>query len=74
MNSRALASLKVGILHSGSKAENGQQIAAVLSGLAEAGYVDGDNITVTTLWADNDPVLLRNNARSLISLPGAQRR
>ncbi len=61
------APLPVGILHSGVEAVNGQQIAALLKGLAEAGYVDGDNIAINLLWSNNDSQQLATNAATLVT-------
>ena len=56
----------VGILHSGAEDQHRGQIAALIRGLAEAGYVDGDDIMTDPLWADDDRVALRNNADILV--------
>lgn len=57
----------VGFLHSGSSASHGGQYAAFLRGLAEAGYVDGDNVTVTPVWADDDRQKLQTNANAFVT-------
>jgi putative ABC transport system substrate-binding protein len=44
----------VGFLHSGSKEENGKRLALYLKGLAEAGFVDGKNVTIEYRWAEDN--------------------
>ena len=42
----------IGILSSGSPETLGEQFAAFHRGLMEAGYVDGQNVTIEYRWAD----------------------
>jgi putative ABC transport system substrate-binding protein len=42
----------VGYLHFGSPGPFAYQIAAVKQGLAETGYVDGQNVAIETWWAE----------------------
>src|SRR5262245_14121499 len=44
----------IGILNSGSPELLGEQFAAFHRGLREAGYIDGQNVTVEYRWAYND--------------------
>src|SRR5262245_54356555 len=64
-----LAGTKIGILHSGSADAYGQQISALLNGLSDAGYVDGENATIIYKWADNDAQTLAANAAALVQTP-----
>jgi putative ABC transport system substrate-binding protein len=66
---RLLAVPKIGVLHSGAADAYGQQISAFLSGLSDAGYVDGDNVTIQYTWADNVAATLTANAAALVAVP-----
>ena len=44
----------IGILNSGSPESLGEQFAAFHRGLREAGYVDGQNVTIEYRWANDD--------------------
>ena len=57
---------KVGILHSGSQDSHGPHIEALLGAISDAGYVDGDNVTIVPpLFADDDATKLAANAQTL---------
>ncbi len=56
----------VGILHSGSQDAHGPHIDALLGAISDAGYVDGDNVTILApLFSDDDPTKLAANAKTL---------
>jgi len=55
----------IGFLHSGKKANHTTQFNVFKGSLQLAGYVEGQNLTVVDLWADNDPGALQQNARNL---------
>src|SRR6516165_7604364 len=44
----------IGFLNSGSAGSRGEQFAAFDRGLGEAGYVDGQNVTIEYRWANDD--------------------
>jgi len=54
----------VGYLHAGSPGSNANQTAAFRAGLKESGFVDGQNVTIESRWAegvyDRVPALLAN--------------
>jgi putative ABC transport system substrate-binding protein len=43
----------IGMLQSASPEGNARRVHAFLRGLGEVGFVDGKNVTITYLWADN---------------------
>ena len=45
---------RVGFLEAGSHLVNGRFLATFLQGLQQLGYVDGQNVQVTTRWAEGD--------------------
>jgi putative tryptophan/tyrosine transport system substrate-binding protein len=59
----------VGFLHSGSPAMNKYIAAALRKGLAEAGYVEGRNVTIEFRWANNQLRLMPELAADLVGLP-----
>jgi len=70
--SAAAALPVIGILHSGSEDANRPQIAALLTAIANAGYIDGENVTIPDpLYANDNPTTLANNAASLVTGTGA---
>jgi putative tryptophan/tyrosine transport system substrate-binding protein len=61
----------IGFLNSGSAGSRGEQFAAFDRGLKEAGYVDGQNVTVEYRWADDDYTRLPSLAAELVRRPVA---
>jgi putative ABC transport system substrate-binding protein len=61
----------IGFLNSGSTGSRGEQFAAFDRGLKEAGYVDGQNVTVEYRWADDDYTRLPSLAAELARRPVA---
>ena len=61
----------IGFLNSGSAGSRGEQFAAFDRGLKEAGYVDGQNVTVEYRWADDDYTRLPSLAAELARRPVA---
>jgi ABC-type uncharacterized transport system substrate-binding protein len=59
----------VGFLHPGSAAMNKYVAAALRKGLAEAGYVEGRNVTIEFRWANNQLRLMPELAADLVGLP-----
>jgi putative ABC transport system substrate-binding protein len=49
--SRAQTRPVIGFLHAGSPEENQKRVAAFLKGLAEGGFVDGQNVAIDYRWA-----------------------
>lgn len=58
----------VGYLSSRSSSDSAQVVAAFIGGLAEAGYVEGQNTTVEYRWADGDYERLPMLAAGLVKL------
>jgi putative ABC transport system substrate-binding protein len=58
----------IGILNSGSPERVGEQFAAFHRGLREAGYVDGQNVTIEYRWANDDYDRLAPLAAELVGL------
>lgn len=56
---------KVGILHSGTEEANRQAVAALVTSMSEAGYVDGDDIEIVYGWGKDDPQILATEAANL---------
>jgi putative ABC transport system substrate-binding protein len=61
----------IGFLNSGSAGSRGEQFAAFDRGLGEAGYVDGQNVTIEYRWANDDYGRLPALAAELVRLPVA---
>jgi len=61
----------IGFLNSGSAGSRGEQFVAFDRGLKEAGYVDGQNVTVEYRWADDDYNRLPSLAAELVRRPVA---
>jgi len=59
----------IGFLNSGSAGSRGEQFAAFDRGLGEAGYVDGQNVTIEYRWANDDYGRLPALAAELVRLP-----
>ena len=59
----------IGFLNSGSAGSRGEQFAAFDRGLGEAGYVDGQNITVEYRWAEDHYDRLPVLAAELVRRP-----
>jgi putative tryptophan/tyrosine transport system substrate-binding protein len=56
----------IGLLQPGSPEGNARRVDAFLKGLAEAGFVDGENVTITYRWADNQTEMLAPLAAGLV--------
>jgi putative ABC transport system substrate-binding protein len=56
----------VGFLNWGSSASNKRLVAAFRQGLAEVGYIDGQNVTIEFRWADGDYGRLSAMATDLV--------
>jgi putative tryptophan/tyrosine transport system substrate-binding protein len=56
----------VGFLHSGSLEPNEKRVAAFRKGLAEAGYIEGQNVTTEFRWAAGQDDRLSDFAADLI--------
>src|SRR5262245_58489259 len=61
----------VGFLHPGSPAMSKYIVAAFRKGLAEAGYVEGRNVSIEFRWANNQLGQLPALAADLVGLPAA---
>jgi len=61
----------VGFLDSGSQLANAHLLAAFRQGLQEAGYVEGQNVTIEYRWANGDYDRLPALARELVRIPVA---
>jgi len=62
----------IGILHSGSEDANRPQIAALMTAIADAGYIDGENVTIPDpLYSNDNATTLATNAASLVTGSGA---
>jgi putative tryptophan/tyrosine transport system substrate-binding protein len=61
----------IGFLNSGSAGSRGEQFAAFDRGLGEAGYIDGQNVTIEYRWANDDYGRLPALAAELVRLPVA---
>jgi len=75
---RAQTKPVIGFLHAGSPEENAKRVAAFHSGLAAAGFVEGQNITIDYRWAlgknERLPELAADLVRervALITTPGS---
>ena len=56
----------IGFLNWGSPAPNRRLVAAFRQGLAEVGYVDGQNVTIEFRWAEGDYARLAELAADLV--------
>jgi putative ABC transport system substrate-binding protein len=56
----------IGFLNWGSPAPNRRLVAAFRQGLAEVGYVDGQNVTIEFRWAEGDYAHLADLAADLV--------
>jgi putative tryptophan/tyrosine transport system substrate-binding protein len=56
----------IGFLHSGSLEPNEKRVAAFRKGLAEAGYIEGQNVTIEFRWAAGQDDRLPDLAADLI--------
>jgi ABC-type uncharacterized transport system substrate-binding protein len=56
----------IGFLHAGSREQNGRRLAAFHKGLAEAGFVEGKNVTIEYRWAGGHDDRLKTFADDLI--------
>jgi putative tryptophan/tyrosine transport system substrate-binding protein len=61
----------IGFLNSGSVGSRGEQFAAFDRGLGQAGYVDGQNVTIEYRWANDDYGRLPALAAELVRRPVA---
>lgn len=41
----------IGLLHVGSRDKNAKRLAAFLKGLADAGFIEGQNVAIEYRWA-----------------------
>jgi putative ABC transport system substrate-binding protein len=57
----------VGLLFSGTPEANGDEVAALLRGISETGFVDGRNMAVEYRWNFNDPRRTADLAANLVS-------
>jgi putative ABC transport system substrate-binding protein len=56
----------IGLLQPGSPEGNAKRVDAFLKGLAEAGFVDGENVTIAYRWANNQAEKLSQLAADLV--------
>jgi putative ABC transport system substrate-binding protein len=56
----------IGFLHSGAAAPNAKRVAGFLKGLADAGFVEGKNVTIEFRWAEGKDDKLAEMAADLI--------
>lgn len=56
----------IGFLHASSRKETAKRLSAFLRGLNEAGFADGQNITIEYRWADGDADRLPEMAADLV--------
>jgi putative ABC transport system substrate-binding protein len=56
----------IGLLQPASPKGNARRVDAFLKGLAEAGFVDGENVTIAYRWADNQTEKLAPLAAGLV--------
>jgi putative ABC transport system substrate-binding protein len=56
----------IGFLHAGSPEENAKRLAAFRKGLADAGFVEGQNVAIEYRWASGRNELLPDMAADLI--------
>jgi putative ABC transport system substrate-binding protein len=68
---RAQQSAAVGFLHSGPASSNSQLADAFRRGLAESGYVEGQNVSIEYRWAEGQYDRLARLAADLVSRPVA---
>ncbi|SHG39965.1 ABC transporter substrate-binding protein [Bradyrhizobium erythrophlei] len=68
----------IGLLHAGSREENAKRLASFQKGLADAGFVEGQNVTIEYRWAsgrnDDLPAMAADLVRrrvSVITTPGS---
>src|SRR5262249_24086675 len=61
----------VGLLHGQSAATTAQAVAAFRQGLADAGLVEGRNLSIVSRWADGDVAKLPALAAELVGIPVA---
>ena len=57
----------IGFLHSGSLSPNANRLAGFRKGLREAGFVEGQNVTIEFRWAEDRNDRLRELAADLVS-------
>src|SRR5262249_53414044 len=61
----------VGLLNGQSSATTAQPVAAFRQGLADAGLVEGRNLSIVSRWADGDVAKLPALAAELVGIPVA---
>ena len=57
----------IGILHHGTRADSGSELAALREGLREAGFVEGRNLRIEYRFAEYDYLQLERLAKELVS-------
>lgn len=56
----------IGFLHSGTAAQNANRLAGFRKGLADAGFVEGQNVAIEYRWADGQASRLPDMAADLV--------
>jgi putative ABC transport system substrate-binding protein len=56
----------IGFLHSGSAGPNARRVAGFRQGLADAGFIDGQNVSIEFRWAEGQDARLPELAQGLI--------
>src|SRR5258708_39521 len=56
----------IGLLHAGSREENAKRLASFQKGLADAGFVEGQNVTIEYRWASGRNEDLPSSAAHLV--------
>jgi putative ABC transport system substrate-binding protein len=56
----------IGFLHAGAAKQNAERLAAYRKGLAQAGYVEGQNVAIEFRWAEGQDDRLPEMADDLV--------